>query len=836
MAEAPVLERMPERGRSPSRFDSSASFTGLVSILRRRWRAAGGILGVLLFACLLYCFLAPRQYEAESRLALRLFPASALHFEGEDGGYSGSLASGQVQLETQANVLRSEELAWQVIVAEHLYAQPGFAGNFTSRFPQFNAATPAPEAQAWLLERFEDRLQVGTIPRTLVIEVRFRCRDGALSAAVVTALLRAYRNGDMQDRMEATARSITWLKGQLTELKAQSDGAQDRLLQFQKQHGLLISPAGLANGAPAESQHVPELSEVDDLGRELVAASSERILREAEYRAAAEGDPELILASDPKLQGENGNLSTAEFRQLHARQSDLEQEQAQLSLERGPNYPRVQEIRKQLQDVQAQLKQQDARLRDEFKAAWQTAAARESLVRNQLAAQMSQGQGANDALARYDAMRQEAEASRALYVRMQDKIAEATMAAPVRSSPLEVIDSPRIPAKPVSPDPLLDFAITFFVGVWIAIGGVLMLELLRPSAKQLAVMLCIVGLGGCMVRAQAPTPSTSGLPTGVAKIPGSADAKAPANPKDAPRMWTAAGAAPPGMIALGASLTEALPGPIVPGDMLDISEFHTPEFHSNVRVSAAGTVELPLIGEVNVNGLDEAAAANAIAGAFLKKGVLLHPQVSVLVTVSVGQDITILGEVARPGIYPYGAHHRLLDAISSASGLTPAAGAVVAIYHRDAPETPQIVALGEGDAALAVQHNPELLPGDTVRVSRTGLVYVVGDVLRPGGFAMEPAEPMTVLRALSLAWGPSMNASLKNALLIRERNGGRSVTTLNLKRILQGRDPDLPVQEHDIVYVPDSAAKNLWNRTMESVVQSTAGVSIYAAMVYSQRF
>jgi hypothetical protein len=73
-------------------------------------------------------------------------------------------------------------------------------------------------------------------------------------------------------------------------------------------------------------------------------------------------------------------------------------------------------------------------------------------------------------------------------------------------------------------------------------------------------------------------------------------------------------------------------------------------------------------------------------------------------------------------------------------------------------------------------------------------------------------------------------------LLIREQSGGRTVTSLNLKRLLRGEDPDLPIQDRDILFVPDSTAKNLWNRTMESVVQSAAGVSIYAGLVYSQRF
>jgi polysaccharide export outer membrane protein len=115
-------------------------------------------------------------------------------------------------------------------------------------------------------------------------------------------------------------------------------------------------------------------------------------------------------------------------------------------------------------------------------------------------------------------------------------------------------------------------------------------------------------------------------------------------------------------------------------------------------------------------------------------------------------------------------------------------------------------------------------------------VYVVGDVIRPGGFPVDPAQTATLVQVLSLAWGPGQNAALTKAVLIREEQGSRTVTTLNLKRMLRGLDPDIPIRDRDIVFVPDSMAKNLWNRTMESVIQSAAGVSIYAGLVYSQRF
>jgi len=261
-----------------------------------------------------------------------------------------------------------------------------------------------------------------------------------------------------------------------------------------------------------------------------------------------------------------------------------------------------------------------------------------------------------------------------------------------------------------------------------------------------------------------------------------------------------------------------------------------PEFHSTVRVSAAGTVRLPMVNEIQVGGMDELGAAHAIEAVLLSKAVLLHPQVSVMVTVYAGQDVSVLGEVAHPGVYSYTVHHRLLDLISAAGGLSQNAGRLVNVFQRADPKTPHPVVLDPGGTDDKADHNPELSPGDTVQVSRAGLAYVIGDVVRPGGFPVDPVQGLTVVQALSLAWGPTQNAGATKALLIREQKGGRTLITLNLRRMIRGQDPDQPIYDRDILFVPDSVAKEMWNRTMEAAIQSAIGVSIYAGLVYSQRF
>jgi len=341
-----------------------------------------------------------------------------------------------------------------------------------------------------------------------------------------------------------------------------------------------------------------------------------------------------------------------------------------------------------------------------------------------------------------------------------------------------------------------------------------------------------------MAHAQPPTPTTSGLPSGVAH-PITTEDNRGSGIRDAEAQAADAAGSAPQTLSANASrgLVESpMAGPIGPGDLLEINEFHTPGFRSVARVSTAGTVTLPMVDEVSVQGLDERGAEKKIEEALVAKGMLLHPHVSVFVMGQVGQDVSVLGEVARPGVYPYTLHHRLLDLISAASGLSQSAGRLVNVFHRDDPQTPHPVVLDPGGTDTGSDHNPELMPGDTVQVSRAGLVYVIGDVVRPGGFPVDPAQGLTVVQALSLAWGPSQNAATGKALLIREQKGGRTLTTLNLGKMIHGQEPDQPVRDRDILFVPDSTAKNLWNKTLESAIQSVVGVSIYAAMVYSQRF
>jgi polysaccharide export outer membrane protein len=264
------------------------------------------------------------------------------------------------------------------------------------------------------------------------------------------------------------------------------------------------------------------------------------------------------------------------------------------------------------------------------------------------------------------------------------------------------------------------------------------------------------------------------------------------------------------------------------GDLLKVSIFGAPESDQEVRVDQAGNVSLSFIGSVHVAGLTNTEAQDLIAKKLVAGGFFAQPQVSVFEKEYATQGISVLGEVQHPGVYPILGTRRLFDVISLAGGTGPKAGRLVSISHRDHPESPRSVMLSN-DANESAKSNIEVFPGDTVVVSRAGVVYVVGDVHRPSGVIMDNGTNMTVLQAIAMAEGTNPTASLNKAKLIRTTPTGRQEMPLALKDMLSSKAPDMRLQAEDIIFVPSSAAKSVGRRTLEAIVQTASGVAIYGA-------
>jgi polysaccharide export outer membrane protein len=208
------------------------------------------------------------------------------------------------------------------------------------------------------------------------------------------------------------------------------------------------------------------------------------------------------------------------------------------------------------------------------------------------------------------------------------------------------------------------------------------------------------------------------------------------------------------------------------GDLLDLAVFDTPELSAKLRVDEHGNVSLPLAGVVSVSGMTAEQAGVAIEAHLRQTDILKDPHVSVTVLEYATQGVTVAGEVKSPGVYPLLGVHGLLDLISAAGGATPNAGKAVTVTHRSDPDHPVIANIDSKPGSKAGLEI-DVRPGDTIMVSHAGIVYVVGDVNKPGGFLIENNDRLTVMQAIALAQGTNRTASLNHAKLIRKGDSGR---------------------------------------------------------------
>ena len=262
------------------------------------------------------------------------------------------------------------------------------------------------------------------------------------------------------------------------------------------------------------------------------------------------------------------------------------------------------------------------------------------------------------------------------------------------------------------------------------------------------------------------------------------------------------------------------------GDLLDVGMYGMPDFKAEVRVNSGGEISLPMLGTVMVGGLPVEQAGKLIERRLIQMQLFNDPHIMVFVKEYATQGISVLGEVQKVGIYPLLGSKTLYDAISAAGGTTPKAGKYVLITHRNDPQHSIRVPLSTG-APESMENNVPIEPGDTIVVSKAGLVYVVGNVRQPGGFVMENDRTITVLQALALAQGTGPNAALNAAKLIRKTPAGPEEVPLPLKKILAAKAPDLQLQPDDIVFVPVSAGMSAGKRAAETALQMATGVAIW---------
>lgn len=234
---------------------------------------------------------------------------------------------------------------------------------------------------------------------------------------------------------------------------------------------------------------------------------------------------------------------------------------------------------------------------------------------------------------------------------------------------------------------------------------------------------------------------------------------------------------------------------LVPGDILRISVFKNPDLSLDARVSETGAIGYPLIGSVQVAGLSLPGAERKMAQLLKQGGFVVNPQVNILLTQGLGNLVSVIGEVNKPGRYSIElAGGRLSGMLATAGGVGLNGGDLVGIwgsrggkpFRRDV----DVLKLSSGNGS----DDLELAGGDTVFVYRAAQFYIYGQVQKPGQYRLEPG--MTVMQALAAGGGVTGKGTQRGIVRHRRDASGK------VKE--EGVSLDDDVQDKDVIYVKES--------------------------------
>jgi polysaccharide export outer membrane protein len=244
-----------------------------------------------------------------------------------------------------------------------------------------------------------------------------------------------------------------------------------------------------------------------------------------------------------------------------------------------------------------------------------------------------------------------------------------------------------------------------------------------------------------------------------------------------------------------------------PKDRLKVEVFEVPELNAEARVADDGTVTLPVLGAVPAAGLTADELAASIEQR-LEADYVNRATVSVELTEVLSKTVTVLGAVARPGTLGHPGRWTLLDAITAAGGLSAEHGDVIRVQRRAANGLTDQVTLPLEDLVqrLDPSLNLPVFPDDVINVERTRTVtiYLLGEVSATGAMQFKSTEPVTLLTVIARAGGLTDRASPKLRIKRRGDDGLMHEIEANYRHILDGEDPDLDLQDGDILLVKES--------------------------------
>jgi polysaccharide export outer membrane protein len=265
---------------------------------------------------------------------------------------------------------------------------------------------------------------------------------------------------------------------------------------------------------------------------------------------------------------------------------------------------------------------------------------------------------------------------------------------------------------------------------------------------------------------------------------------------------------------------------IHPDDVLSARVYGVKEFDVKVRVDEDGYATFPLIGNVKLAGLSVQKGEEAIDQELLAKDMIIAPSTTIELQERPQQQVTVSGDVAKPGLFPATGRHTISDYLTLAGELKDSASSTITLI-RPSLGHPVSIPLGVDPMRSEYRQIP-IFAGDEIHASSVGFIYVIGALKTQGAYPLKNSTPTTVIQAITLAGGIGFEAAASSTQLVRTEHGVRTWMHINVSKIMAGKAPDIALRNDDILYVPTNEAKAAVKGGATGLIVSLASTYIYA--------
>jgi capsular exopolysaccharide synthesis family protein len=374
---------------------------------------------------------------------------------------SGTGFSDDVFLQTQVDVLKSENLAWMTVQQLGWGEQQGFGSPKES-----NGGSPVDSQAALknrLIQAFRGCLSVELMKDSRIVEVGYESSDPRFAARAANALVNNYAEYSFHLKYDATRQASQWMGQQLDELKAKVEKSQQAMVDYERQNAIVNI---------GEKQTVVE-QRLATLSQDLTNAQTDRMQKESLYQLASTNESQADLVTQSPI-----------LQRLREKYTDLKGQYLDASEQYGPNFPKVVRLHDQLDETESAISAERKRAVAQLRGDYQTALARENLLSGAVAQEKVEVGKLSELLIQYNILKRDFDTNQQLYDSLLARLKDATMSAGLRATNIHIIDPALIPTGPVRPNKPRDIATGVLIGLVLGITLAFVRESLDNSIKS----------------------------------------------------------------------------------------------------------------------------------------------------------------------------------------------------------------------------------------------------------------------------------------------------------------------------------------------------------------